>query len=1192
MKLIDKRLLRETRSAAGPLSLTIVFGFLGGILIVLQAWFLSQVIADVFLAGAALDDVGAQLGFLLLVFVLRAVSILAGEIFAGRLAVKIKTSLRGRLYRQIVALGPSFARGERTGELINTLTEGIEALDAYFRGYLPQLALAFLVPLTILGFVLPRDLISGMVLLVTAPLIPLFMILIGNKADAVTKRQWKSLSRMSAHFFDVLQGLTTLKIFGRSQAQIKVIAQVGERFRQKTMGVLRIAFLSALTLELLATLSTAVVAVEIGLRLLYGRMDFGDALFVLLLAPEFYQPLRWLGARFHAGVQGVAASERIFAIVDEPVSCGLRNVRSGACQSSHEIVYQISSLQSPIIFDQIYYAYSDNRQALNGVSFTIEPGQKVALVGPSGAGKSTVAQLLLGFFEPTEGALWGRGEGKGIAWLPQHPYLFNDTVAANIRLARPKASLDELIHAAKSAHAHEFIQQLPQGYDTPIGERGDRLSGGQAQRIALARAILMDAPMVILDEPTTHLDPELEAQIHQSTQKFLEGRTALLVAHRLNTVTAADKIIVMDGGCIAGQGRHEELLESCTLYAEMVGKQRVSGIGYPVSGNPKSDGGLQISTPEPIFPPDNDLPSTSNFPLPTFLRLLSFLKGSWKWVALSVVLGFATIASSIGLLGISAYIISAAALQPSIAVIQVPIVGVRLFGIARGVLRYLERLVTHQITFRMLARLRVWFYENLEPLAPGWLIHQPVGDLLSRIINDIESLENFYARILSPPMVAFLVALLSGAYLSGFGWGLTFVLWFFMVLAGVGTSALATSISCKRDNQTSAVRADMSVALTDGIQGLPDLLAFGCLSDHVRRIENLSLQLECSQNKVTRMDGFQSAFANLLSNVAMGLVLVVTISLIETGIVEALYLATLVLVVYASFEAVTPLPAAAQSWGENLIAARRLFAIVDAQPIVAEPAQTRPAPQNVDLSVRDLSFQYSGSASVPRILKNISFDLPYEKKLAIVGPSGAGKSTIINLLLRFWEFDQGQISLGGEGIQSYRQQDVRQCFAALSQRTHLFNATLRENLLLARPDACEDQIRAAARLARLDDFIGGLPQGYETWIGEGGLKLSGGERQRLALARALLRDAPILLLDEPTANLDSITEQEIMAAVFDAARERSILLISHRLVGMEEMDEILVLRGGRVVEHGTHAELLASKMFYARMWSRVHPQWE
>jgi len=563
--LFDKRLLDEARPAQTDLLATLILGLLGGVTLVAQAFYLARIINRVFLHGDGLTDVTPYLWLLFGLSLLRAGLTWGGQVTAQRVAGQVKLALRRRLTEHLLALGPAYTRGERTGELTNTAIEGIESLNAWFSQYLPQLALAGLVPLTILVFVFPLDFTSGLVLLLTAPLIPVFMILIGNLADSLTKQQWTILSRMSAHFLDVLQGLTTLKILGRSREQIEVIRFISDRFGQTTMNVLRVAFLSALVLELVSTLSTAVVAVQVGLRLLYGWMFFEQALFVLILAPEFYLPLRLLGTRFHAGMSGAAAAKRIYEILETPLP-----------PPTTKPPHPAPPPTGIIRFENVSYAYDNDRHAVADISFEIQPGQKIALVGPSGAGKSTVAQLLLGFIRPTGGGITSSDislhelsptEWRAhLAWVPQLPYLFNTTVAQNIALSRPEAPAAEIEAAARLAHADEFIHGLPQGYETIIGERGARLSGGQAQRLALARAFFKDAPLLILDEATANLDPATERNIQQAIELLSRGRTALLIAHRLHTVKTADQIFVMDRGQIVERGTHAELLQQRGLY--------------------------------------------------------------------------------------------------------------------------------------------------------------------------------------------------------------------------------------------------------------------------------------------------------------------------------------------------------------------------------------------------------------------------------------------------------------------------------------------------------------------------------------------------------------------------------------------------------------------------------------------------
>ncbi len=1170
---MHRRLLTLTRDTRLPLLLTILSGLFSGLLIIWQAWLLSSVINAVFLEQQTLVQVMRPLSLMLLSISARAFLSWLNEVSANAVAVRIKTDLRTRLFEHILKLGPAHAHRQRTGELTAAAVEGIEALDAYFSQYLPQLVITALVPISILVFVFPIDLLSGIVFLITAPLIPFFMIIIGKGAEVVTKRQYDTLQLLSAHFLDSLQGLTTLKLFSQSKAQARSIAEVSEKFRDITLGVLRITFLSALALELLATLSTAVIAVEIGFRLLYAKMDFQPALFLLVLAPEFYMPLRALGARFHAGMAGTTAAKRIYEILDTKIS--EQSVENGAASISNEPFFALQ-------LSDLSFTYPDeSTPALENINLTIQRGQHIALVGKSGAGKSTLANLLLGFVQPTSGRIIIQPSSfnlhHSIAWVPQQPHLFHDTIAANIRIGRADATQEEVIHAAQAASLHEFIDSLPQKYETVISESGARLSSGQAQRLALARAFLKDAPILILDEPTSSLDPETESMLEDSTRKLMQGRTVLTIAHRLNTIFQSDQIIVLDSGRILEQGTHRELLAKDGLYASMI---RVYNVEK--KGERKTYATHQTSHEEQSAKniSSNHQSSIENQRSKIFFRLLGFLKDNWGRVALSVIIGAGTIGSSISLMGTSAWMLSTAALHPSVADLGVSVVGVRFFGIARGVFRYLERLVSHDVTFRLLSRLRVWFYEKLEPLAPARLMEFHAGDLLARIIGDVETLENFYVRVVSPPLTAILVGLFTAIFLASFHPMLASAFLIFFLSLGLFLPILAQVTSRKAAEQMIRLRSDLHTQLVDGIQGMADLLAYGRAAERLTQISTTGIVYGNAQRRMARVIGIHAGLSTLLTNLGLWTILFLCIPLVNTGELAGPMLASLALLTFASFEAVTPLPLAAQMWNSSREAARRLFEVVDTEPVVKDTDQiSNIASSNIEFS--NLSFTYPNQA-IPA-LRDVTFDLQPLTSIAIVGPSGAGKSTLASLLLRFWEYESGEIRLGAESLKMYDQDQVRARIGLVSQNTYFFNTTIYENLRFARRRVTREEVEAAAQAAQIHDFIISLPKGYDTMIGEQGLRLSAGERQRLAIARVLIKDAPILILDEPTANLDPLTEKHVLDTLFDVMKQKTSLLITHRLIGLENVGQILVMNHGRIVERGTHVQLTQKHDLYHHM---------
>ncbi|MFL5698247.1 MAG: thiol reductant ABC exporter subunit CydC [Ktedonobacteraceae bacterium] len=571
-------------------------------------------------------------------------------------------------------------------------------------------------------------------------------------------------------------------------------------------------------------------------------------------------------------------------------------------------------------------------------------------------------------------------------------------------------------------------------------------------------------------------------------------------------------------------------------------------------------------------------------------RLLRQMRPLLGWMGLAILLGLLTIGSGLGLMTLSAYLISAAALHPAFASIALAIVGVRVLGVIRGILRYLERIVAHETTFRLLTRLRVWFYQSLEPLVPARLmtlakagsVDYTSGDLLSRLVADIDTLQEFYIRVIAPPVVAILLGIIMWFVLGAFDKRFAMTLLAFYLLASAGVPLLTYLLCRKLGRQIIAARSALRMSMVDSIQGAADLLACNQDQAQMQKVRQLNEQLVRLQAGMAFTGGLREFLGNVLVDGCAWTMLFVAIPLVRTGQLSGVFLAVLVLAAIGSFEAIAPLATAAQHLGGSFKAGQRLFEVIDTLPMIREPASLSPVPAHYDLELRHLSFHYAYQG--PDVLNDISFAIPQGHCVAVVGPSGAGKSTIASLLLRLWDYEQGSIQLGGYELRGYHQQDVHRLISVVEQNTHLFNATIRENLLIARPEASQAEIEEAARQASIHDVIEALPQGYDTLIGEQGLKLSGGERQRLAIARAILKDAPIMILDEPTANLDTCTEHEVLRAIHHLIEGRTTLMITHRLVGLERVDEILVMQSGRIRERGTQHELLQCEGLYWKLW--------
>ncbi|MGC4974982.1 thiol reductant ABC exporter subunit CydD [Streptomyces sp. DT199] len=1141
MKPIDPRLLRYARATRAFLVAVVALGAVGAGLVIAQAMLIAEVVVGAFQHRMSVSDLGTPLLLLAAVAVGRALVGWLTELAAHRAGAAVKSELRGRLLERSAELGPGWLSGQRTGSLVALATRGVDALDDYFSRYLPQLGLAVVVPVAVLARIVTEDWVSAAIIVGTLPLIPVFMVLIGWATQSRMDRQWRLLSRLSGHFLDVVAGLPTLKVFGRAKAQAESIRRITGEYRQATMRTLRIAFISSFALELLATISVALVAVTIGMRLVHGEMDLYIGLVILVLAPEAYLPLRQVGAQYHAAAEGLAAAEEIFEVLETPVpASGSAAVSEGA-----------------LSFEGVTVRYPGrSADAVSNVSFGVDPGETVALVGPSGAGKSTLLSVLLGFVRPVEGRVrvgdvdladadlqqWR----SRIAWVPQRPHLYAGTIAENVRLARPGADDDSVRRALRDAGALDFVDALPEGVDTALGEDGAGLSAGQRQRLALARAFLADRPVLLLDEPTAALDGATEAEVVAAVRRLAAGRTVLLVVHRPALLEVADRVVRLE--------------EPANTAALPVAPAVAQGTGT------RSDE-VELRTPAESV----DEPASGDV-----LARVRVMSGARRGrLGLALLLGSLALGSAVGLMATSGWLISRASQHPPVLYLMMAVTATRAFGIGRAVFRYAERLVSHDAVLRMLADTRVAVFRRLERLAPAGLRRVRRGDLLSRLVADVDALQDYWLRWLLPAGAAVVVSAASVGFTAWLLPEAGAVLAAGLLAAGVGVPLITGAVARRAEHRLAPARGVLATRVTDLLTGTAELTVAGVLPARTARTREADGVLTRIASRAATATALGDGLTALISGLTVTAAALVGAQAVAAGRLDGVTMAVVVLTPLAAFEAVLGLPLAVQYRQRVRRSAERVYEVLDAPEPVREPERPRQAPASpFPLVVAGLTARHTGQDR--DALAGLDLTLEEGRRIAVVGPSGSGKTTLAQVLLRFLDAQEGSFTLAGVDAYGVRSDDVRGLVGLCAQDAHLFDSSLRENLLLARKDAGEEHLRAALGRARLLDWADSLPDGLDTLVGEHGARLSGGQRQRLALARALLADFPVLVLDEPAEHLDLPTADALTADLLAATTGRTTLLITHRLAGLEAVDEVIVLDAGRVVQRGPYTELLAA----------------
>ncbi|QEV19022.1 thiol reductant ABC exporter subunit CydD [Streptomyces alboniger] len=1152
MKPIDPRLLRYARATRFFLVAVVGLGLVGAVLVIGQAMLIAEIVVGAFQKDLSVADLGGPLMLLALVAAGRGLVSWLTELAAHRASAAVKSELRGRLLERAGELGPEWLGGQRTGSLVSLATRGVDALDDYFSRYLPQLGLAVVVPVAVLARIVTEDWVSAAIIIVTLPLIPVFMILIGWATQNRMDRQWRLLSRLSGHFLDVVAGLPTLKVFGRAKAQAESIRKITDEYRQATMRTLRIAFLSSFALELLATISVALVAVTIGMRLVHGEMDLYDGLVILILAPEAYLPLRQVGAQYHAAAEGLAAAEEIFEVLEAPVPAAGTEAAPSGVLSVEGVTVRYPGRTS---------------DAVSGAAFEVAPGETVALVGPSGVGKSTLLNVVLGFVRPTEGRVCVGGVDlaevsperwrERIAWVPQRPHLFAGTIAENVRLARPEASEAQLREALRDAGALEFVDALPGGAGTVLGEDGAGLSAGQRQRLALARAFLADRPVVLLDEPTAALDGGTEAEVVEAVRRLAVGRTVLLVVHRPALLAVADRVVRLeasrDGGVRSVPRTIGESVGTPARESREAGSYVLPGDWAGGAGAGGAGAGRSV-----------------------LARVREAARARRGQLALALLLGSLALGSAVGLMATSGWLISRASEQPPVMYLMIAVTATRAFGIGRAVFRYAERLVSHDAVLRMLADTRVAVYRRLERLAPAGLRTTRRGDLLSRLVADVDAFQDYWLRWLLPASAA---AVVSAGAVGFTAWLLPeagAVLAAGLLVAGVGVPLLSGAVARRAERKLAPARGALATRVADLLTGTAELTVAGALKGRRAKAGEADAELTRIASRGATATALGAGLGALATGLTVAAAALVGVQAVQDGRLGGIALAVVVLTPLAAFEAVLGLPLAVQYRQRVRKSAERVYEVLDAPEPVPEPTTPAEAPRSpFPLRVEGLRARYEGQCSDAPALAGVDLTLERGRRIAVVGPSGSGKTTLAQVLLRFLGPYEGTYTLGGTDAATLDGDTVRGLVGLCAQDAHIFDSSVRENLLLAKKGATEGELRYALERARLDGWVASLPDGLGTLVGEHGARLSGGQRQRLALARALLADFPVLVLDEPAEHLDLPTADALTADLLAATEGRTTLLITHRLAGLDAVDEVLVLDAGRVAQRGTYEELAA-----------------
>jgi len=1179
---IEPRLLVFTRGVRGRIAGAVAIGLLAVGLGIARLALLGWLIGQVFL-GRPIAEMVPAIVAIAAVMVLRGLAEHWRAVVAHGTAARVQMKLRRILYDKVASLGPGTVGRQRSGGLTLSMIDGVEQLETYFGQFLPQFLIALLSPILIFAVVAFIDLPVALVMLGFA-LLALFAPALWHKWDVRNSvGRMKAYAAFAAEFLDSIQGLATLKAFGQGKARAdKLEVEARDLFR-RTMWVLGTNSLARGITDASIAGGAAAALIYGAARVEAGTMSLQALLIILMLGIEVFRPMRELRTVLHQGMVGLSAAQGLYRILDDqPLVADASPARLDG------------PLAPTIAFEDVRFSYPGTRRPVHdGLAFRAEAGERIGLVGTSGGGKSSIVRLLLRFYDPDQGRILLGGHDLRtlsfgqirslISVVNQDTFLFHGTVEENIRLGRPDATSEQLEAAARAANIHDFIMSLPQGYGTIIGEKGIKLSGGQRQRVAIARALLRDTPILVLDEALSAVDAENEAVIQQALDRLMQGRTTLILAHRLSSVIDCDRILVLDGGKVVEQGRHDALMAQGGVYATLMAEQARDSAGPQASGSLL--GGQDAHGPQ-----DARIPSSSVTEgiikaegLTWYQVVAALMKVVLPWkgkLTATFILGVLRVASFISIGVLSALIVLALKHGEPYAGYAIALA---VLAPVSGVLHWLESWLAHDMAFRLLAEMRIDAFRKLDALAPAYLVRRRTGDLMALATHDIELVEYFFAHTVAPAFVAILVP---AAVLAALAWAdawLALALLPFLVAVGLSPFLMRKRVD-RLGGQAREAAGELGAFAVDAVQGLGEIVSFQQEAARGDKLDQLSRRhIELRLPFFSELT-LQHALLEVLTGLGGLAIVIVGAVLAQQGVLDSGLLPLLTILAMAAFLPVSEIAQIGRQLADTLGATRRVYALANEPVPVQDGPGVLPRKGAAALALEKVSFAYPGQTR--RALTEVTFEIPAGKTVALVGTSGAGKTTTAQLLMRFWDPQSGRITLNGADLRDYKLDELRRLIALVAQDTFLFNDTLRANILIARPDATDAELAAAIAHASLADLVAALPDGLDTLVGERGTALSGGQRQRVAIARAFLKDAPVLVLDEATSHLDAVNEQAVRRALDLLQADRTTIVIAHRLSTIRDADLIVVLDQGRVAETGTHAALLARHGLYARLVSR------